>query len=422
MLHHVIEACHEAGITDVIVVIGNGGERVKEATPHRVRYVWQEEQLGTGHAVLSAKEHIRPEDKIVVLFGDSPLITPDFLKDLHEFKLKEQAAGVVVATYVEDPTGYGRVITDDSGGFLHIIEQKDLEPHQHTVDLVNTSVFIATGSELLYGLERLKNNNNQNEYYLTDVPKILKESNRKIAVYTASNADEFLGVNSQKQLYEAGVVMRRRIADKHLNNGVVIMDIETTYIDADVEIGRGAILYPGVILQGKSSIGKGAVIGPYSQIYNSTIGPKTHVRQSVVEGAKVGEACQIGPFTYLRAGAVLGDNCRVGDFVEIKNATLGNNSKAAHLAYIGDAEIGEGVNFGCGAVTVNYDGKLKHKTVVEDGAFIGSNVNLVAPIRVHKDAFVAAGSTITDNVPPEALAIARQKQTNKEGRAKHHKK
>ena len=421
MLHYVIDACQQAGIHDITVVIGKGGELVQAAISQPVRFVWQDQQLGTGHAALCAKQHISPDDRVVILYGDTPLITPEFLKNLSAFQQEKSAHGVVVAVQVPDPTGYGRVMTKD-GKFEAIIEQRDLTADQHTIDLINTGLYMSTGQALLQGLERLNNNNNSQEYYLTDVPKIVSDAGLHVVVYCAADHLQFMGVNSQKQLAEAAVVLRSRIIDRHFENGVTIIDPSAVYIDASVEIEQGAVLLPGVMLHGHSRIGEGAVIGPHTQITDSVIGPRTVVRNSVIEEAEIGADCKIGPFAYLRNEAKVGDRCRIGDFVEIKKSTLGNDTKAAHLAYIGDATIGERVNFGCGAITVNYDSKYKHQTVVEDEAFIGSNVNLIAPVTVHSGAYVAAGSTITEEVPEDALAIARERQTNKEGRAKKYKK
>jgi bifunctional UDP-N-acetylglucosamine pyrophosphorylase/glucosamine-1-phosphate N-acetyltransferase len=256
------------------------------------------------------------------------------------------------------------------------------------------------------------------EYYLTDVPKELKHDGYKVSVFHSPDYQQFLGINTQAQLAEARAVMHKRIAHAHMNNGVIIIDPAVTYIDCDVTIEPDATIYPGVFLEGASHIGEDVVIGANTRMVDSTVGTGSTVQNSVLDGAIVGKHSTIGPFAYLRKGTVVGDDCRVGDFVELKNTTMGNGSKASHLAYIGDAEIGADVNFGCGAVTVNYDGKNKFKTVVEDGAFVGSNVNLIAPVTVHSGAYVAAGSTITDEVPADALAIARQRQTIKEGWAK----
>ena len=404
MLHYVIEACVAAGIEDIVVVVGVGGKEVVascEGKGYSLNFVWQDQQLGTGHAVLCAREHIGVDERVVVLFGDSPLIAAGFLRDLGNFQEERGAAGVIVAARVPDPFGYGRVITDERGEYLAIVEQKDLGPEQQDIDFVNTSLFMATGREFLFALEALKNDNRAGEYYLTDVPGIMKAAGHRVAVYHDEN--QFLGINSQKQLAEAAAAMRERIIERHFENGVAIIDPGSVYIDDDVEIAPGVTLHPGVILQGNTKIGAGTVIAAYSHVTD----------------CQIGEGCRVGPFVNLRAGTVVGDACRIGNFVETKNAVLGDDTKASHLAYIGDAEIGRGVNFGCGAITVNYNGRDKFRTVVEDEAFIGSNVNLIAPLRVHKGACVAAGSTIAEDVPADALAISRVRElTIKEGQGR----
>lgn len=457
MIHCVIDTCLKAGIRDITVVVGKGGEEVQSSVSQEIKqpinFVFQQQQLGTGHAVLCAKEHISPKDKIVVLCGDTPLIKPELLQGLLMYQESSDAHGIVVATKVPDPKGYGRVISEivdrpptyATGGyeipgnsmisngcvkisdsikitdFVNIVEQRDLEADQDYIDIINTGVYMFTGREFIHGLERIDNKNNQGEYYLTDVPKILKEAGHRVKVYNEPDHLQFLGVNTQKQLSEASAVLRSRIIDYHFEKGVMIIDPSNTYIDENVVIEPGVILHPGVILQGASRIGALAEIGPHTRIKDSQIGPGTVVQTSVIEGAEIGSDCQIGPFAYLRTGTKSGDRCRIGDFVEVKNATLGNDTKASHLAYIGDAQIGNGVNIGCGAITVNYDGVSKHKTIVEDEAFIGSNVNLIAPVTVRSGAIVAAGSTVDKEVPEDAMAIARQKQTNREGAAKKYR-
>ena len=407
MLHYVIEACLEAEIKDITVVIGQGGELVKKSVPYPVNYAWQEQQLGTGHAALcGAKDHVGPDDRVVILHGDVPLISAETIRNLMKFQQERQVHAVVVSTTVPDPTGYGRIITTPTGELEAIIEQRDLSPELMDINVINPAVYSFMGKELLYGLAQLNNNNSQQEYYLTDVPQIIAKAGSKVAVYHEPDFLQFLGINSQKQLAEASAVLRNRIADRHFECGVTIIDPSNCYIDSDVEIGQEVILHPGVVLRGKSKIGKGTEIKPYS----------------VVESAQIGEDCEIGPFAYIRPDTVIGDRCRIGDFVEVKNSCLGDNTKASHLAYIGDAAVGSGVNFGCGAITVNYDGENKHKTVIESGAFIGSNVNLVAPVAVRSGAFVAAGSTIVDEVPAEAFSIARQRQTTKADGAKKYKR
>jgi len=418
MLHYVIEACIGAGVRDIAVVIGQGGEEVQKATPYDVRFVKQDKQLGTGHAVICAKEHIEPDDNVLILHGDAPLVTADVLRGLIDFQEKNDAHAALISTTVPDPHGYGRLLASESGDFEAIVEQKDLPPHQLDIKEINPAVYVFKGRALLHGLELLDNNNSQQEYYMTDVPKNIQENGFRVMVCNDPCYQTYLGVNSQKQLAEAAAVMRARIADKHFENGVVIIDPASVYISADAEIEAGAVLQPGTMLNGRCKIGKGAVIGPNTQLTNSTVGAGSVVRNSVAEDSKIGEECTIGPFAYLRGGADIGNGCRVGDFVEIKGSVLGEKSAAAHLAYIGDATVGSGVNFGCGAITVNYDGRAKHKTEIGDYAFIGCNANLIAPVKVGGGAFVAAGSTITDDVPADAMAIARERQTTKEGRAK----
>ncbi|MCL1998968.1 MAG: bifunctional UDP-N-acetylglucosamine diphosphorylase/glucosamine-1-phosphate N-acetyltransferase GlmU [Turicibacter sp.] len=396
MLHHVIESCFNANIRDVTVIVGHDAQSVVDSTKYAVDFVVQHEQLGTGHAVLSAKDSIAPSQQVLILCGDTPLISPKLLELLP--KIKGSAQGVVVSTTLENPTGYGRIIVDDNRAFEAIVEERDASSAQRAIREINTGIFLFDGEHLLAGLEKITNNNDQGEYYLTDVPKLMAANGLKLVVHHEPDSAQFLGVNSQRQLADAAEIMRKTVIDRHLDNGVQILDPQSTHIDADVIVESGVIIHPGVILQSKCHIAAGTVLLPYT----------------VADSAVVGKNCQVGPFAYLRGGTVIGDYCRVGDFVEVKNSTLGNNTKASHLAYIGDAELGDDVNFGCGAITVNYDGENKHKTTVEDGAFIGSNVNLVAPVKIGKSAFVAAGSTVTNEVPSKALAIARQRQINKE--------
>ena len=406
MVNHVIDACKGAGVNDIVIVVGQGGEEVQESVTAyykdckdiKLTFVWQKEQLGTGHAVMCAKESISKEERIVILCGDTPLITPELIKDVLKYQQDKSAHGVVVSTVVPDPKGYGRVITSPSGEFKAIVEERDLEKNQKHIVSINTGMYVFMGLSLIHGLQFIVNDNDQNEYYLTDVPKVMVEDDFKVAVYEDAEYSQFLGINSQKQLAEAASIMRERIADKHFNNGVIIIDPASVYIDEGVQIEEGVVIHPGTVLTGTCKIGAGTVLNPYT----------------VADGATIGKNCQIGPFAYLRNGTIIGDNCRIGNFVEVKNSKIGDGTKAAHHAYIGDAMVGNNVNYSCGAITVNYDGKNKHLTEIEDGAFVGSNVNLVAPVKINSDAFVAAGSTITDEVPKGALAIARKRQEVKE--------
>ena len=402
ILHHVIKACLAANITDLAVVVGNKGQAVIDATPFPVQFVWQHEQLGTGHAVGCARSFIaagEADEDVLVLNGDTPLITAAFLEALQAARQRESAAGLVVSTTLPNPFGYGRVFTGPDGTFQEIVEQKDLLPGQDTHTQVNTGVCVYAADALLYGLDNIRNDNQQCEYYLTDVPGVLRKAGRRVVVFHSEDGAQFSGINTQKQLAEAAAYLRARINDMHMENGVVMLDPATTYIDAAVDIAPQVVIHPGVMLEGATRIGRGTTLLPYTRITDSEVGQHTSV----------------GPFACLRAGARVGNHCRIGNFVEIKNSQVGDHTNAAHLAYIGDADVGDRVNFGCGAVTVNYDGEKKHRTTVENDVFVGCNANLVAPITVHTGAYVAAGSTIVSEVPEEALAIARERQTNKTG-------
>jgi bifunctional UDP-N-acetylglucosamine pyrophosphorylase/glucosamine-1-phosphate N-acetyltransferase len=416
LLLYVTDACREAGIEDVTVVIGPDGGSLREALPASVRCVIQEEALGTGHAVMAARDadFIDPKDDVLVMYGDMPLITAAFLRKLAVYHRQHNTDAVVTSVSMDTPYGYGRVFASEGSRFIKIVEQSDLSLEEEAINAVNTGVYTFKGEALFLGLDGINQNNKQQEYYLTDVPAVLRGAGRNVLVYRAQeDSSVFAGINTQTQLTEAALYMRRRVNLRHMENGVHILDPESVYIDCDVYIAPEAVIYPGVFLEGASRVEKEAVIGPNTRLINSTVGEKSTVQYSVLKEAVVGNFTDVGPFAYLRPGAVIGDHCRVGDFVEVKNSTLGNYSKASHLAYIGDADVGSRVNFGCGAITANYDGTHKNRVSIGDGAFVGSNSNLVAPVTLGEGSYVAAGSTITEAVPPSALAIARQRQTNK---------
>ena len=367
MVNHVIDISNKAGVNDVVVILGHGSETVKNVIPEKSIVVMQTEQLGTGHAVKMAKETINDEDTIVVLCGDTPLIEKETLEKLFAYHLENEYMATVLTTKVEDPTGYGRVIRDSEGNFEKIVEQKDANEEELAVNEINSGIYC------------------------------------------------FKGVNSRVQLAQAEAIMRKRINKKHRDNGVTIINPENTYIEANVQIGKDTIIEPGVMLRGNTEIGDECIIGMNSSITNSKIGNFTEVKISTIIDSAVGKNTTVRPYAYLRPNSNVGNHVKIGDFVEVKNANIGDYSKASHLAYIGDADVGKDVNIGCGVVFVNYDGKNKFRSVVEDGAFIGSNSNLVAPVHVKHKGYIATGSTITDDVPDGALAIARQRQVVKEG-------
>ncbi|MDO7908569.1 bifunctional UDP-N-acetylglucosamine diphosphorylase/glucosamine-1-phosphate N-acetyltransferase GlmU [Paenibacillus sp. JX-17] len=419
MVGHVLSTVQNVGVSRSIVVVGHGAEAVQAYLGADAEYVLQEEQLGTGHAVKQAKALLGNEEgTTIVICGDTPLVTSETLEGLMQLHETRGAAATVLTAQMENPTGYGRVIRDaGNGGVLRIVEQKDCSPEEQAVTEINTGTYCFDNAKLFAALEKITNQNAQQEYYLTDVIGIFRSEGEGVEAYLTKDVSESIGVNDRVALSEAEGYMRERIVKKHMLNGVTVIDPSSTYIGADVQIGSDTVLYPGTVLKGKTVIGESCIIGPSSDIEDSEIHNESEVKHSVLSGAIVGAHTTVGPFAYLRPGAKLGEHVKIGDFVEVKNASIDDHSKVSHLSYVGDARVGKNVNIGCGAITVNYDGYNKSVTEIEDDAFIGSNVNLVAPIKVGKGAFVVAGSTITHHVADNDLAIARTRQENKSGYA-----
>ena len=415
MVNHIIDVSKKSGVKDVVTILGHESEVVKNVLPKDTMIAMQTEQLGTGHAVKMAKEYINDEDTIVILCGDTPLIKEETLKRLFDYHIENEYTATVLTTKVENPTGYGRVIRDENGDLLKIVEQKDGNAEELAVNEINSGIYCFKGQMLRESLDLLDNNNAQGEYYLTDTVKILRDKGFKVGAFNGSTIEELMGVNSRVELAKAEALMRKIISEQHLVKGVTIIETEATYIEADVEIGSNTIVSPCVMLHGNTKIGSECIIGMNCSITNSTIGNNTEIKNSTIIDSTVGENTTVGPYAYLRPKSNIGNHVKIGDFVEVKNATIEDNSKASHLSYIGDAHVGKDVNIGCGVVFVNYDGKNKFKSVVKDGAFIGSNSNLVAPVTVEEKGYIATGSTITDNVPQGALAVARERQVVKEG-------
>lgn len=418
MVGHVVDALEQMETHRAVVVVGHGADSVKSYLGDRVEYAMQEQQLGTGHAVLQAKDLLAEEDGItVVLYGDTPLITAASLREMIQLHQDKGAAATVMTAIMDDPFGLGRILRDEQGRLSGIVEQKDCTAEQREIKEINSGMYCFDNRKLFAALSKVTNQNAQNEYYLTDVISILVGENEVVEAYCTPDAMETLGVNDRVALSEAEQVMRTRINRAHMLNGVTFIDAASTYIEADVQIGADTIVHPGTVLKGRTVIGEDCVIGPQADITDSTLGDGVQVVHSVMNDAVVGRETTVGPFAYLRPGTKLGEHVKIGDFVEIKNATLDDDVKVSHLSYIGDAVVGKNVNFGCGAITVNYDGFNKQLTEVEEGAFIGSNVNLIAPVKIGKGAYVVAGSTITHNVGDNDLAIARERQVNKAGYA-----
>ncbi|WP_372011777.1 bifunctional UDP-N-acetylglucosamine diphosphorylase/glucosamine-1-phosphate N-acetyltransferase GlmU [Paenibacillus chitinolyticus] len=418
MVGHVLDTLEHIQTEKTIVIVGHGAEAVKGYLGDRAEYALQEQQLGTGHAVLQAKDVIGAEDGVTfVVCGDTPLVRPETLEKMLLLHKEKGAAGTILTAEMTDATGYGRIIRGEGGRVDRIVEQKDCSPEEAAVREINTGTYCFDNRKLFEALENVKNENAQGEYYLTDIVGILKNAGEIVEAYCTPDEAEAIGVNDRIALSEAETLMRQRINRGHMVGGVTFIDPSQTYIEKDVVIGPDTILYPGTTLRGKTFIGSECVIGPNTEICDSTLGDEVTVKQSVLQEAKIGSHANVGPFAYLRPGTDLGEHVKIGDFVEIKNAKLGEGSKVSHLSYVGDAVIGKNVNFGCGAITVNYDGFNKSLTEVGDDAFIGSNVNLIAPVKVGDGAYVVAGSTITHNVEDNDLAIARERQTNKKGYA-----
>jgi len=416
MVNHVIDIMRKADIESVNVIVGKGADKVKEGTQSRnVSYSLQELQLGTGHAVMCAKEFLDNKTGVVAIFtGDAPLIKEETVKRLLEFYEEGNYKGAILTSIIENPAHYGRVIRDSKGDVLKIVEAKDCSEEEAKVKEINAGMYCFDIEALLNSLGKLTNNTAQGEYYLTDVAQILQSEGLKVGAMVI-DFQETIGINSRVELAEAENILKNRINKKHMENGVTIIDPNTTYIGSEVEIGRDTIIYPGNVIEGHTVIKENCILYPNSRILDSIIETGVTIQSSVIIESQIGEETTVGPFAYIRPESVIGKHARIGDFVEIKKSLIGDNTKVSHLTYIGDAEVGSGCNFGCGTVVVNYDGKKKYKTIIGDNAFIGCNTNLVSPVVVKDNAYTAAGSTITSEVPEGALAIARAKQVNIEG-------
>nr|WP_242952058.1 bifunctional UDP-N-acetylglucosamine diphosphorylase/glucosamine-1-phosphate N-acetyltransferase GlmU [Carboxydocella thermautotrophica] len=419
MVSHVMAACRTAGAQPVVLVIGHGAEQVQATLGPEQVYVEQKEQLGTGHAVMQAETVLRDfEGDILVVCGDTPLLRGETLAALAQYHRQQEAVATVLTMTMANPTGYGRIIRDEQGQVAAIVEEKDATPEQKAIREVNSGTYCFQAQALFAALQQITPNNAQGEYYLTDVLAIFRQQGQKVAAWQLSDDTEVMGINDRVALAEANRLFRERINRQQMLAGVTILDPATTYIEAEVKIGADTVIYPNTHLTGKTTIGAGCQIGPDTKIMDSQIGDGVEIQFSVVLQAEIGNDCTIGPFAYLRPGTHLAAGVKVGDFVEIKNAVIGQGSKVPHLSYIGDAEIGSGVNIGAGTITCNYDGYKKSKTIIGDGAFIGSNSNLVAPVTIGAGSLVAAGSTIVKDVPADALGVARAPQKNREGWAK----
>jgi len=419
LTRHVAESCREAGIGRIIVVVGHEAEAVRAGLGDDLEYALQAEPRGSGDAARAAEPLLRKwSGDVLVLAGDVPLLRPETLRRLLEAHRSSGAQATLLTAILDDPTGYGRILRNPDGTVARIVEHEDATEAERAVKEWNPSIYCFQREALFRALGRIQPDNAQGELYLTDTIGILAAEGARIEALPTDDPREVLGVNNRAELAEAGRILRERILAALMLSGVTITDPAATYVDRGVEVGRDAVLEPGTFLLGRTRVGARSTIGPFTRVVDSVIGEECVVAASQVAGSQVGSACRIGPFANLRPGCVLGDGVRVGDFVEMKNARIGDRVSASHLSYIGDAEVGAGANIGAGTVTCNYDGFAKHRTRIGSGAFVGTHTTLVAPVEVGDGAITAAGSVITENVPADALAIARQRQTIKPGWAR----
>jgi bifunctional UDP-N-acetylglucosamine pyrophosphorylase/glucosamine-1-phosphate N-acetyltransferase len=423
MVEHVLLAVQSMEVKKTVLVVGHQGDLVAEMVGERAEIVYQAEQLGTAHALLQCVDVLKDfTGDILVVCGDTPLLRHRTLYELYAEHSRSGAVATVLTAVLADPTGYGRVIRNDTNGITKIVEQKDATPAELSVTEINTGVYCFSAKGLFEALLQIDSNNAQGEYYLTDIVEYYIARGDTVGAVIVDDADEVMGVNDRCQLAAVEKVLRRRILDRLMISGVTIMDPSSTFIDGDVDIGADTVIYPYTFIEGKSKIGENCIIGPSSRLVNVTLGSRVNVQNSIIMDSRLEDGCNIGPFAYIRPGCVVEKDVKVGDFVELKNSHLYQGCKVPHLSYVGDADVGREANIGAGTITCNYDGVNKSRTWIGEYAFIGSNTNLVAPVVVGNGAITGAGSTITKDVPPGALGLTRDKQKNIEGWAQKRKK
>lgn len=415
MLSWVTEACENAGIENICVVKGYAAEKVDEYLNGKYETVFQPERLGTGHAVMCAEEFLKknPDSHTFIACGDAPFTDFKTIRAAYEFHKSSGSAVTVITAEIPDPKGYGRIIRTKNG-ISGIVEEKDCSPSQKTISEISSGCFWFNTRDLLDALPRLNRENAQGEYYLTDTIEIICGDRKKATAFMTDNRDAVLGANDRKGLLKLNEIARARVIEKHLDNGVEFITTDGIIISPDVKIDAGAKILPSTILMGNTVIGSDSVIGPNTRLTDCTVGENSTLDNTVAREAVVGNNVSIGPFVQLRKGSVIEDYVHIGDFVEIKNSVIGKGTSVSHLTYVGDSDVGKNVNFGCGVVTVNYDGTNKSRCAIGDDAFIGCNTNLVAPVKIGNAAYTAAGSTVTKDVPDGALAIERGEMKIKE--------
>lgn len=418
MLEHVFRSVLAINPEKNVTVIGHKADLVREVLEGQSEFVLQTEQLGTGHAVMMAEEQLANLDgQTLVIAGDTPLITGDSLVNLIEHHVKHKNVATILTAEADNPFGYGRIIRDKHGDVTKIVEQKDATDFEQLVKEINTGTYVFDNKRLFEALKNITTDNAQGEYYLTDVISIFKEAGEKVGAYKLRDFDESLGVNDRVALATAERIMRQRINTKHMVNGVSFTNPDAAYIDIDVELAPEVVVEANVTLKGKTKIGQASVLTNGSYIVDSVIGAGAVITNSTITSSTLADGVTVGPYAHVRPGSNLAKKVHVGNFVELKGTRMGEGSKSGHLTYLGNASIGADVNIGAGTITVNYDGQNKFATEIGDNVFVGSHSTLIAPLTIGDNALTAAGSTITEDVPKDAIAIGRGRQINKEGYA-----
>ncbi len=412
----VIDASKAAGADSVCAVVGHKAEMVKAELGDVCAFALQAEQKGTGHAVMQASDVIKAANgEVVILNGDTPLVTAETINNAIEYHKNSGNQATVITAVLDNATGYGRIVRGNDGGVVKIVEQKDASEEEKKINEVNSGMYVFDSEALIYALDKITPNNAQGEYYLTDTLEILLAAGKKVGGYAIADNDEIRGINDRVQLNEAEKIMQKRINEAHMRNGVTMRNPESVYIEDGVEIGNDTEICQNVTIKSGTKIGSDCVIGSGSILDRAVIHDGVDVLSSVILESEVDEGTHVGPFAYIRPNCRVGKDVKVGDFVELKNSNIDDGTKISHLTYIGDSDVGKRVNFGCGTVTCNYDGKKKYRTTIGDDCFVGCNTNFVSPINVGDGVYIAAGSTITEDIPENSLSIARARQVNKEG-------
>ncbi len=418
MISWVTDACRRAGVQDICAVLGNGAEEIRPVLPENCKIAMQRERLGTGHAVMCAREFLEQHrgGNVLILCGDAPFVSAGLIEESYHYHCGKGNGVTVISARVQQPFGYGRIVRAADSSLQAIVEQRDATEEQKNINEINSGAYWFAVDALLESLDKIGCSNSQGEYYLTDAVAAVRLAGKRADAFVAADADAALGANDRKGLQKLNEIARRRVLDRLLAEGVDIPCEEGVLVDERATVGCDTTLLPGTIIMGASVVGEDCVIGPGSRIEDSTIGNGCVVDNTVILSSVLEDEVKIGPYCRVRPGSRLCRKVKIGNFVEVKNAVLGEGTKSAHLTYIGDADVGANVNFGCGVVVVNYDGWQKHRTTVGDNVFLGCNTNLVAPVRVGDNAYTAAGSTVTKDVPPDSLVIARAPEVLKEGR------